>query len=510
MQFGQKQIELKLQVDENIPLHLFGDELRIKQVLNNLLSNAFKYTHSGEVNLSFASANTGADTTTLVICVRDTGEGMTQEQIQKLFEEYTRFNQEANRTTVGTGLGMAITRNLIQLMDGVMSVDSTPGEGSVFTVRIPQKINQPGIILGKEAAENLQNFRFHNIERDRRIVIQHEQMPYGKVLVVDDIKSNLDVARMLLAPYNIAVDTANSGFEAIAIIKSGQEYDVIFMDHMMPKMDGIEAVKNIRALGYTSPIVALTASAVTGQREIFMESGFNDFISKPIDTRQLHDSLKRFVRDKKLIVQEVLPPVKGRDNENAAVHIPGVESKMGLALYNGNKDIYINVLRAFVPNALALIEKMQDVTEKNLPDYAIDVHGLKGISAGIGAEKVKEAAYDLETAAKSGNVAEVVASNQALLDGTKELVSGIQAWLDELDNQSPMPLLAHPDPALLVRLRTCCEAYDMEGVDAAMDELESASYETGASLVMWLREKIDASDFSAAAARLLENENLAT
>ena len=300
IRFQHKPIKLKLSVDKNIPLELIGDELRIKQILNNLLTNAFKYTDTGEITLSFAVENPAQNCNTetiLVLCVSDTGQGMTPEQVERLFDEYTRFNLESNRTTMGTGLGMSITRNLLKMMNGVMSVISNPGKGTTVTARIPQKINGSDV-LGKKAAEDLQNFIFKNAVEMKRKKIVRELMPYGRVLIVDDMVSNLDVAKLLMKPYQLQIETAGSGFEAFEIIKNGKEYDIVFMDHMMPEMDGLETTKRIRELGYRHPIIALTANAVVGQQEIFLTNGFDAFISKPIDMRQLNDSLNKFIRDK--------------------------------------------------------------------------------------------------------------------------------------------------------------------------------------------------------------------
>ena len=298
MRFGHKPIDFQLQVDEKIPVNLVGDELRIKQILNNLLSNAFKYTNEGLIELFIMVEPLIEDKSViLIIIVRDTGQGMTPEQIERLFDEYSRFNLDANRTTVGTGLGMTITRNLVKMMNGEISANSIPGEGTTFTVRIPHEIAS-SVLLGKEAVENIQKFNFANTTRERRVNIKRELMPYGKVLVVDDMKSNLDVAKLLLTPYQLNIETAASGFDAIEIIRAGKVYDIIFMDHMMPKLDGIETTRKLREEGYNNPIIALTANAIAGQQEFFLASGFDAYISKPIDLRQLNDSLNKFIRDK--------------------------------------------------------------------------------------------------------------------------------------------------------------------------------------------------------------------
>ena len=297
MRFDGKPITFKLYIDETLPYYLLGDELRIKQILNNLLSNAFKYTESGTINLSiFKLEYNQDDEIKLVLKVSDTGQGMTQEQIDLLFDEYSRFNYAANRKTVGTGLGMNITRNLIRLMDGEIFVESEPDHGSTFTVYLPQKTVNDAI-LGKELAQDIQNFHTSQALK-KRVSINREPMPYGNVLIVDDMIVNIDVAKGLLTLYQLNIDTANSAFEAIEKIRSGNTYDIIFMDHMMPIMDGIEATETIRASGYELPIVALTANAVAGQAEMFLEHGFNDFISKPINVHKLDYLLNNLIKDK--------------------------------------------------------------------------------------------------------------------------------------------------------------------------------------------------------------------
>jgi CheY-like chemotaxis protein len=184
-------------------------------------------------------------------------------------------------------------------MNGTISVESEPGKGSVFTVRIPQGTVDGSGVLERELAENLKQFRLGKAAQTKKAAqITREYMPYGKVLVVDDVETNLYVANGLLAPYGLMVETVKSGFEAVEKIKDGAVYDIIFMDHFMPKMDGMVTTKKIRELGYTQPIIALTANALAGQAEIFLANGFNGFISKPIDIRQLNTTLNKMIRDK--------------------------------------------------------------------------------------------------------------------------------------------------------------------------------------------------------------------
>jgi len=300
MHIGNKAIELALNIDWRLPAFLIGDGLRIKQVLNNLLSNAIKYTLEGTVTLSLEmEADRESSSLTLVIVVSDTGQGMSKEQVSTLFREFSRFNTHSNRNIQGSGLGMHITYSLIKLMHGDINVESAPGKGSSFTVRLPQK-SYGGDILGKEAVSSLHNMEIYKMTLEKRPKRNIEFMPYGRVLIVDDVDINLHVAEGILGSYKIAVETAASGPEAIAKIKNGAVYDIIFMDHMMPPgMDGVEATKIIQDMGYDQPIVALTANALKGAEKMFIENGFSGFVPKPIDVDILETYLMRFIRDKR-------------------------------------------------------------------------------------------------------------------------------------------------------------------------------------------------------------------
>jgi signal transduction histidine kinase/CheY-like chemotaxis protein/PAS domain-containing protein len=391
IRFDNKPIVFDLQLDEKIPMTLSGDELRIKQILNNLLSNAFKYTETGKVSLSI-TVEYGDDPAwvTLVFRVSDTGQGMTREQLDKLFDEYTRFNQEANRTTEGAGLGMNITKRLVSLMNGEISVESELGKGSMFTVRLPQKIVDVGI-LGKEIVENLMQFRMGKMTQMKKAPqVVREYMPYGKVLIVDDVETNLYVANGLMSPYGLTIDTAGSGFETIEKIKKGETYDIIFMDHFMPKMDGIETTKIIRNLGYTKPVVALTANALTGQTEVFLASGFDGFISKPIDLHQLNAVMNKFIRD--MYPAEVV--------EAARLIKNNMEKSSGQ-----KSTVTPELLKIFTRDAekaavvLEMINKKQgNYGDDDIKLYVINVHAMKTALANIGETDLSNLAARLEKA----------------------------------------------------------------------------------------------------------------
>jgi len=295
---GSKKLNFTVDVDKNMPAYLGGDELRMRQIMNNLLSNAFKYTENGTVSLKVHTVPGESDgSVNLVVVIRDTGRGMTKEQTNRLFDEYSRFHEQSARFIKGTGLGMPITLKLLTMMGASIDIESDVGKGTTVTAIIPQTIEGKEL-LGKETARNLRNLNMGKRAETKRKNFVPEPMPYGRVLVVDDVDINLIVVEGILAWYEISVDTAKSGLEAIGKIEAGEVYDIIFMDHMMPDMDGIEATKILRGMDYTYPIVALTANALVGQAEEFLRNGFDGFLSKPIQTECLNSLLHKYVKDR--------------------------------------------------------------------------------------------------------------------------------------------------------------------------------------------------------------------
>jgi len=375
MRIGSKFIKFDINVNEDLPTHLMGDELRIKQILNNLLSNSFKYTDEGYVDMTiFPESGSNENEVTLVIRVSDTGQGMTNEQISKLFDLYSQFNTKANRTKEGTGLGMSITHNLITMMNGNIHIKSEPGKGSMFTVRLPQG-KCGSRLLGRETAGDLGQFRMRSREYIEKINISREPMPYGRVLVVDDVEANIYVAKGLLAFYELKIDSCNSGIRAVEKIKNGEKFDIIFMDHMMPEMDGIEAAKRMRGFGYTAPIVALSANASGEQAEIFMQNGFDDFISKPIDLRNLNQLLNKHVRDKQPL--EVIEEAHRQKAEKKDSHVVqmNLDSKL-LESYIKDAGGALTALDSFRQKAEGL---MTGSLSAGIDEYASAVKTLRAI-----------------------------------------------------------------------------------------------------------------------------------
>jgi signal transduction histidine kinase/CheY-like chemotaxis protein/PAS domain-containing protein len=494
--YDDKPIKFSLVADENIPAKLLGDELRIKQILNNLLSNAYKYTDKGEISMSISVEYMEGNSTqlTLVFRVTDTGQGMTGEQLDKLFDEYIRFNMETNRKAEGAGLGMSITRHLVSLMNGEISVESEPDKGSVFTVRLPQGITDSGA-LGGEVVNNLMQFRHVNMRQIKKTSqIVREFMPYGRVLIVDDMETNLYVTRGLMAPYCLSVETAISGFDAIQKIKNGATFDIIFMDHFMPKMDGIDTTKIIRGLGYKQPIVALTANALAGMAEMFMENGFDGFISKPIDIRQLNSYLNKFIRDK-------YPPevVKAAQKQAAIIKISA-----GTELPSYEKELNA----AFVRDAEKALEKME-IIHKNayrrkddIRQFVIHTHALKSTLTSIGETWLSSTAFELERAGRAENVHLIKEKTPAFLESLHTVIEkhkpkedGGDMVLEDSDNNT-----GFLGEKLLV-IQTACEGYDEITANAALSELLQKKWSNSVkNLLDSISEYLLHSDFDEAAA----------
>ena len=291
-----KNITFVLNVDENLPSVLIGDELRIRQIINNLLSNAFKYTPEGYVTLDFGYELVTEDNFILCLSVRDTGFGMTTEQLATLKNsEYKRFHERGRVSVGGTGLGISIVFSLIQMMGATIDMQSEAGVGTYVEVRIPQKMVGDSII-GAETARKLRNFE-SGTWTAKQFDYDLEPMPHGNVLVVDDVEANIYVAQGLLSFYELNIEAVDNGQAAIDLIKDGKVYDIIFMDQTMPGLSGTETMHILRDMGYHRPVVVLTANAIVGQAEEYLQSGFDGFVSKPIRAEQLHEILVRYIKN---------------------------------------------------------------------------------------------------------------------------------------------------------------------------------------------------------------------
>jgi len=480
MRIGNKPVEFVLKISETLPRKMFGDELRIKQILNNILSNAIKYTDQGSITFEIGSVIEN-DVFKIVFTIVDTGQGMSDEQLKSLYEEYSMFNREANRSTEGTGLGMSITKSLIEMMDGEITVKSELGKGSIFTVHLVQ---QPvgDDQIGRELAESLQDLKLTS--KIQRAKLDREYMPYGSVLVVDDVDANLFVARGLMKPYGLRVETVLSGYDALDRVLTGNRYDIIFMDHMMQGMDGIEATKLIRDKGYTEPIIALTANAVIGQEDLFLNSGFDAFLSKPIDTRQLDVVLNEWIRDKKPadVVEAARQSKRNKEKIDDTVTddllfdrdipsdpvellrmIKDLDVDTAIESMSGLEDVYLDTVKLTLRLLPERVESMDDyIDEDDMSSFTIDVHGLKSVLKNIGASTLSSEAAILEREATEGNrqyCSEVYPHfRSALLKLAADLATAIpdsgEEFRESAEIGSLMPALAE--------IRAAAEVFDSE------------------------------------------------
>ncbi|MDR3000754.1 MAG: response regulator [Fibromonadaceae bacterium] len=485
MKIENKPIEFELKIDEKLPAKLIGDQLRIKQVLNNLLSNAFKYTDAGKVTLT-ATCEAGEDGPVLALSVQDTGYGMSKKQVNKLFDEYSRFNNESGRTIEGTGLGLAITQRLIKLMNADIHVESEPGKGSLFTVQLPQG-TVDSEVLGKDLVENLQQFRSHNIQGRKKAKITRDPMPYGSVLVVDDVETNLYVSEGLMKPYELQIDTVLSGFEAIDKIKNGKVYDIIFMDHMMPKMDGMETTKRLRDLGYTSPIVALTANAVVGQADIFLQNGFDDFISKPIDIYRLNSILNKLIRDKQ--PADVIETARKQMNKTETDSDQPQISSLLLASFNRDANKTVTVLEELLPKKVFGGEELRKII--------ISVHGIKSALRNIREIELSEAAYQLEQAGREQNI-ELMKSSAA--DFLKDLRALLERLKPENNDSTDEDLEGLRSK--LLTIKNYCADYNRKEALILLEEIKKQCSKETRIILEKVSELVQHSEFDKAESKI--------
>ncbi|WP_010257689.1 hybrid sensor histidine kinase/response regulator [Treponema primitia] len=601
---SEKPIIFTVDIDSKLPNHLIGDEVRLRQVLMNLLSNAIKYTREGHIVLTI-SGTPREDRVVLTMLVSDTGIGIKQEDMGKLFGQFQQLDTHKNQGIEGTGLGLAISRNLCRLMGGDITVSSVYGEGSIFTATILQQVrdSEPlaavenpetktallyeprkeyaGSIIrsmenlgvpvtvagdkeifarelkgcsptgGKSYAfafvsansveetqsliqdlslptkvvllanqEEIASFRniptitmpaytlsIANVISDKIELNYHKKTdvrftaPSARLLIVDDIVTNLNVAKGLLSLYQTDITTVTSGKEAIELIKKNR-YDIIFMDHMMPEMDGIETTAAIRAWEDSRqisqeyakhiPIIALTANAVTGMKEMFLAKGFNDYLSKPIEISKLDGMMAEWIPPEKKV-----KPGSGTTLERIAettdIKINGVDTVRGFAMTGGTEAGYRKVLNAFHKDALERLPLFAAPPDpETLSLFTTNVHALKSAAATIGAGAVSKAAAELEAAGKTGDLALVTEKLPIFHRDLQDLAEQIEAALNEgmpdgaeggtgSSGNAGSAGLCVP---LFTELAKALEQEDIGTVQRILGELEQKSFDPGTKKII--------------------------
>lgn len=565
---GNKPIELIFDIDENMPQRLYGDALRLRQVMINFMNNAIKFTEKGYVSLSIKILSITENEVEFNVCVSDTGQGIKEEDLSKLFESFNQVDTKKNRNKEGTGLGLAISKQLVELMNGTVGVSSVYGEGSSFYFTIKQTIKNPskacelkldkkiedvkvGSLLSnsllkdqlialchknhlhyteysledspevdylfidtetyaliKSTLDTLtQNTKIFLIQNpmdeniwDTRISVLNKPLysisfanalngeitayeskstnymnftaPQARILIVDDNEMNLKVAKSLLKPLNMHIETAENGKEAIALIES-KKYDLVFMDHMMPIMDGIEATKELRSREneyfQTLPIIALSANAIVEAKNTFKEVGMNDFVAKPIEVKQICKIIRKWLPKNYIIENtnaveqsvevEDIPDIKNLDV------VEGIKN-------SGSKDLFINLLGDFYK----LIDMKSQKIEKCLADglfkdYTIEVHALKNTSRMIGAMELSQKFLQLEQYGHDGNESAMILETPAVLELYRSYKPILKEY-GELQEEDKKEASVEEISKLLKLIQDATNEFDLDTVDDAMKKLE--------------------------------------
>jgi len=575
MRMTNSELRFAAYMQHDIPNELFGDEVRVRQILLNILTNAFKYTKRGHFSLDITGQKTGADTIMLTIKIKDTGIGIKEENMKKLFGEFNQFDQEKNRNIEGTGLGLAITHNLLKLMGGAITVSSIYGEGSEFTIHLPQKLHKKYAETGNgfyspqfkeksvllygrtsiyteyaaRALKDLQvryrlikdDSELHNKlleehwdyvfaeeglaatamhiaytrELDTKVVlmsdtyvakggqdfliltmpayflsivnilggrdishlattqhIEHFIAPDAKVLLVDDINTNLKVGKGLLKQYEVHVDLCTGGKEAIEAVVSG-DYDLVLMDHMMPGINGVDATRHIRGFAAAGmgekyakvPIIALTANAIVGVKEMFLQNGFNDFLSKPIETAKLNSILVKWIPKEKQ--KHIAPDGTPEEEASATIEIENVDTARGISLSGGTISYYIDTLKVFHEDAIKKAEELTNcLNSNNMSLYTIYIHALKSACSNVGAVKFSEEAQLLEAAGVKQDRNFIAKQHDSFINSLKKLLADIgKAIADHTEDLDSETLDNNVLNDELARLKTALENYDIAAID---------------------------------------------
>ena len=407
-----KGLEFQVDVDENLPDELYGDKVRIRQIITNLLTNAVKYTEQGSIRMSVRSAEKAFRPGVMLpleISVRDTGIGIRKEDIGKLFSKFQRVDLDRNSTVEGAGLGLAITSRLLTMMGGEISVDSSYGEGSCFTVLLPQKV---------VSCEPIGSIRTKNGRSENETVTYRESFraPEARILVVDDTRMNIAVTTGLLKKTEVHTDSALNGTDAVEMAKH-TAYDLILMDQRMPGMDGTETLYHIRAdkegPNVRTPVICMTADAIIGAKERYTAEGFTDYLPKPVTGETLEKTLIRYLPKEKVTVirkenerdDQAQQETAERQDPFRGIRTAGIETKTGMLNCQNDEALYRSLLEEYAERADEKRLRMQAYyIEKDWKQYGILVHTLKSSSRLIGAVNLSKDAAELEKAADEGKI----------------------------------------------------------------------------------------------------------
>ena len=454
-----KGLTFYINADENLPSELFGDEIRIKQVVTNILTNAVKYTEKGSVTLTVSFTKIAENKIKLFFSVNDTGIGIKQEDIQKLYSAFERIEEKRNRTIEGTGLGMNITQRLLHMMGSELQVHSIYGEGSDFNFEVEQ-----GVVNWHELGNFEENFK-HALSQHKKYR-EKFTAPNAKILVVDDTVMNLTVVKGLLKQTKIQIDTADSGYECLGLVTKNK-YDIIFLDHRMPGIDGIETLHRMQELhnniNHETPVISLTANAISGARKQYIDAGFQDYLTKPIDSEKLEEMLIEYLPPAKVQsaaendaeenpAEKTLPEwLKEVDSINVA---DGVQ-------HCGSVEAYLDALTVFAQSVISGANEIANFYKvSDWKNYTTKVHALKSSARVIGANELSERARRLEDAGNCGYIDEIKKDTDSLLE----------LYISMAEKLSPLLQVEDDTDKPLIDAENLAEAYEaLQGAAAEFD-----------------------------------------
>ncbi len=475
-----KDLEFKVEVDDKIPSELFGDDIRIRQILVNLLNNAVKYTHKGSVTLEVKLLqNEKEDIASILFSVKDTGIGIKEEDIEKLYIPFERIEEKRNRNIEGTGLGMNITMNLLAMLKSKLEVVSEYGKGSTFSFILEQKI------INKEPIGKLEKL-LENMDIEPKYQVSFEA-PNAKILVVDDNEMNRKVFCGLLKKTKIQISEASSGMASIEMAKE-TAYDIIFMDHMMPGMDGVEAFKIMRELeDYPckhTPVVILTANAIVGAKEQYLKEGFCAFLSKPIDSSKLEQlveqlldkSLVQYVERKDLEETEKvgfdvdeLPVIDGLDWQYAASHFENKEEMLKIVAFFASAIEYdASELEQYFANIFE---------EESRKNYCTKVHSMKSSASIIGIIPLAGMAKVLENAARNSDYTILMQMTPIFLQCLRGYKEHLSVFIEEKSGNKKVGEYQEEISKIFMEMQLAAEDMDIDKMDELLSQLEEYQFE---------------------------------
>ena len=496
-----KGLELLLDFDQETPKLLYGDEIRIKQVITNILTNAVKYTEKGSVTFSvkFERVPDDPDSVLLCVAVKDTGIGIKPEDMEKLFSKFERIEEKRNRNVEGTGLGMTITLNLLEKMGSSLQVESTYGVGSTFSFKLRQRVVkwEP---LGDYKASYQELLKGHKKYREKFTA------PEALVLMVDDNPMNLTVFKSLIKQTKVQVDTANDGDEGLLLAKE-KKYDIIFLDHMMPGKDGIETLHELKKQesgpNRNTPVICLTANAISGAREQYIEAGFNDYLTKPIDTDKLEEMLLTYLPQEKM--QEAGEEVMVQENEEIPESLAPLQGAewldMRIGIKNsGSVEAYLPLLKIFYESIDETEQAIEGFyAERNIKDYTIKVHALKSSARIIGAQEFGEEAQLLENAGKAENREYIRAHHEGFIEtyrGFKAQLAAVFANEQTAAEDDKPEADAVLMESVYEEMREAAEEMDCDRLEEIFTEMEDYRIPDGeVELYKKLKQAVDHFDY---------------